>query len=851
MKVVKFGGSSVGTVERIKNVIEIIKKGILNDNYKVVVFSAYQGITDQLIKTSKLAEKGNQEYLNEYSKIEEKHITFAKELINLKNQSSTLTKIKLQLNELEEVLHGVYLIKELSPKILDYILSFGERLSAYTISEALKDNKVKNNFLDTRTLIKTDNNFGNAKVLFQNTKDNFIKYFDEHKEFQVATGFIGSTLNNETTTLGRGGSDYTASIFGALLNAEEIEIWSDVNGVLTSDPRKVKNAFPIKYLTYEEAMELSHFGAKVIYPPTMQPAMKRKIPIRIKNTFNPTFDGTLISNKKLNSQKYLIKGISSIDKIALIRVQGSGMVGVAGIAERIFTALAKRKINVILITQASSEHSICFAILPKNKIEAKESIEEEFRYEIYLNQINEIIIEENLAIIAVVGENMRKTPGIAAKVFQALGKNGINISAIAQGSSELNISTVISINDEAKALNALHDTFFLSQTKSINLFLVGPGLIGKTFLKQLKNQQEKLKVDYFTTIKVIGLINTKKMFMEHSRQSPLVSETSSRDEVYGQTMTESATAKRIDENGINLDKWEDFLTDKGEESNINSFIQEMKNLNLPNSIFIDSTASDEIVNHYVDVLNSNISIVTPNKKANTKDYKFYLQLKESAQKNNVKFYYETNVGAGLPIINTIKDLVSSGDRIYKIEGILSGTLSYIFNSFTNKKKFSDIIFEARKKGYTEPDPREDLNGNDVARKLLILARESGYKLELKDIKVENLILPKLRKTKDIKEFFNQLKDYDDYFEKIRQQEEKEGKVLRYIAKYESGKATVCLQSIANDHPFYHLQGSDNIIAIYTDNYNVRPLIIQGPGAGAEVTAAGVFADVLRIANYLS
>lgn len=819
MKVIKFGGSSVGTVERIKNVIEIINNGISNNNYEVVVFSAYQGVTDQLIRTSRLAEKGNQEYLNEFSKIESKHINFAKELISLKNQSASLAKIKMLLNELEELLHGVYLIKELSPKILDYILSFGERLSTYTISEALKDHHIKNDFLDTRTLIKTDNNFGNAKVLFQITKENFKEYFAQHKEIQVVTGFIGSTVNEETTTLGRGGSDYTASIFGALLNSDEIEIWTDVNGVMTSDPRKVKNAFPIKHLTYEEAMELSHFGAKVIYPPTMQPAMKRKIPIRIKNTFNPNFEGTLISNKKLNSHKYLIKGISSIDQIALIRVQGSGMIGVAGVAERIFSALAKRKINVILITQASSEHSICFAILPKNKMEAKQSIEEEFKYEIALNQINEIIIEDNLAIVAIVGENMRKTPGIAGKVFQTLGKNGINISAIAQGSSELNISTVIPINDEAKALNALHDTFFLSQTKSINLFLVGPGLIGNTFLKQLKNQQEKLKSNYFITIKVIGLINTKKML--------------------------------INENGIDLDKWEDILNNKGYASDIKNFIQEIKKLNLPNSIFIDSTASDEIINYYIDVLNSNISIVTPNKKANTKDYKFYLQLKETALKNNVKFFYETNVGAGLPIINTINDLVNSGDRVHKIEGILSGTLSYIFNSFTNKKKFSEIILEARQKGYTEPDPREDLNGKDVARKLLILARESGYKLELKDIKVENLILPKLQKKKNIDDFFNELKNYDDYFEKIRQQEENEGKVLRYIAKFENGKATVCLQSISNEHPFYHLQGSDNIIAINTDNYSERPIIIQGPGAGADVTAAGVFADVLRIANYLS
>ncbi|MDP3684359.1 MAG: aspartate kinase, partial [Ignavibacteria bacterium] len=501
---------------------------------------------------------------------------------------------------------------------------------------------------DSRTVIKTDAQFGNARVLFDLTNKNIQKYFAANKKLQIVTGFVASTIENETTTLGRGGSDYTASILGAALNANEIEIWTDVDGVLTADPRKVKNAFPVKHLTFDEAMELSHFGAKVIYPPTMQPAHAKGIPLRIKNTFNPSAEGTLISKKKI-ANDFLIKGISSIDAISLVLVEGSGMVGVAGIAERIFSALAKKQINVILITQASSEHSICLAIPPRDKKKAKESIEHEFKLELIEKKISEVKVENDFAIIAIVGENMQKTPGIAGRVFQALGKNGINIAAIAQGSSELNISVVISKKDEAKALNALHEAFFLSKTKSLNLFLVGPGLIGKTFLTQLKNHQQKLANEFFTSVHVCGIINTKKMLLRNE--------------------------------GIPLDKWEKELSSCAETSDLQRFVNTMKEFNLPNSIFIDSTASEEVVKYYLDVLSSNISIVTPNKRANTRTFSFYMKLRETASKHNVKFLYETNVGASLPIIGTINDLVSTGDSITKIEGILSGTLSYIFNSF--------------------------------------------------------------------------------------------------------------------------------------------------------------------------
>jgi len=816
MKILKFGGSSIGSVTRISQVLEIIIKTSKEADPFVVVFSAYEGVTDQLIKMGNLAANGDQVYQEIFIELEQKHIDTIKQLVSIKNQSTVLTHIKLQLNELEEVLHGVYLVKELTLKTLDYIMSFGERLSTFTMSECLRDKGINNRYIDSRKIFKTDDSFGRAKIDFKVTNKNITAQIDGSYKIYLVTGFIASTHNNETTTIGRGGSDYSASIIAATLNAREIEIWTDVNGVLTADPSKVKNAFSIDYLTYEEAMELSHFGAKVIYPPTMQPALNKKIPLRVKNTFNPDFKGTVISSKK-GSNKYLIKGISSIDDIALIQIQGSGMIGVAGIAERIFNSLAKKKINIILISQASSEHSICMAIMPEHKDEAKKALKTELEYEIKIEAVSKISVESDLAIIAVVGENMRKRRGIAGRVFQSLGNNGINISAIAQGSSELNISMVIANKDEKKALNALHDSFFLSGIKTLNLYLLGTGLIGRTLLWQINKQKQVLCKEFQTSLKLIGIANSKKMIFA--------------------------------EQGIETPEWETILSKSTIKTDIDRFIRKMKAINLPNSIFIDCTMEDSIAEKYLEILESNISVVTPNKKANTKEYTYYSKLREYVTKYNVKFLYETNVGAALPIINTIKELVSSGDKVVRIEAILSGTLSYLFNSFTGEKPFSELVYEVLEKGFTEPDPREDLNGNDVARKLLILIREAGYQKELSEIQIENLIPVGLRKVSSTKEFLSAMKQYDPVFEERREKAAKNKKVLRYIAQFGPDEAQVGLKEVDITHPFYHISGSDNILSIYTRYYNESPLVIRGPGAGAEVTAAGVLADILKISRY--
>lgn len=812
MKVLKFGGTSIKTPDRILSVIEIVRRS-QESNQIAAVFSAFGGVTDYLIAAAKSSALGENSYFNAVETLEQRISATAEELIPAKFLKETTAQLSVTLQELRDVLHGVFLVRELTPRTLDFIMGFGERISAFIIQQAIVAGDLSAEFVDTRKLIKTDETYGAAHVNFAVTNKNIQTYFKDKNALQVITGFIGSTRENETTTLGRSGSDYTAAIFGAALDATEIEIWTDVNGIMTADPRKVTDAFSLEQVSYEEAMELSHFGAKVVHPSAMQPAFEKNIPIRIRNTFQPEFSGTLIS-KERKRNGYAINGISSISDIALLRVQGTGMMGVSGISSRLFGTLAQQKINIVLITQASSEHTICFAVAPDDAEPAKRAIESEFSLEMQVHQIDEVIVEKNLSIVAAVGENMRHTPGIAGRLFDVLGSQQINVTAIAQGSSELNISAVISKEDETRALNAIHRSFFAKQDQILHLFIAGTGLIGSTLLKQLENYSQKNQV---IPLKICGITNSRKML--------------------------------FDESGIVLSHWNSSLDESGDEADIQSFVYEMAGLNLTNTIFVDCTASDKVANVYAKVLQNGSSVVAANKNANSADYSYYQKLHSLADSAGVSYLYETNVGAGLPIIEAIQNLVQSGDTINKIEAILSGTLSYIFNTFTGEKPFSEVVEEARKKGYTEPDPRDDLDGKDVARKLLILARELGYPLEMDDIQNVPFLPEDSFDVGTVEDFFAKLRLSDAQMTHKRLEAAEDEKALRYIATFEAGKAKIELTAVDASHPFYQLNGSDNIIAIYSDRYTETPLIIKGPGAGAEVTAAGVLSDILTIGKF--
>jgi len=818
MKVLKFGGSSVAKPERIRSIADILKDYYKRGEKFAVVFSAFGGVTDYLIKMSSAAAKGDESYIEHFNSFSKRHIDTVNELFNEAEKEEILAELKENHEVLKGLLKGVFLVREASPRTMDYVLSFGERNSNYIISQYLRKEGINTNYLDARKIIKTDKKFGAAKVDLDATSKNIQEYFANHPEVQITTGFIASSKGGLTTTLGRGGSDFTAAILAAGLDAESIEIWTDVDGVLTSDPRRVKSAFTIPTLTYAEAMEMSHFGAKVIYPPTIQPAMAKGIPIYIKNTFNPSFVGTFIS-KESSVNGHPIKGISSISDISLLTLQGSGLFGVPGIAARLFNSLARAKINVILITQGSSEHSISFAVSPKDSARAKRKVDEEFEYEFQSDGVELAKVENDLSIIAIIGENMRYEPGISGKLFQALGKNGINCVAIAQGSSELNVSVVINKVDESKALNSLHESFFLSDTKELHLFMVGVGLIGSTLLNQIEQQNAYLKENSQLQIKVIGISNSRKMY--------------------------------FNEAGIDLNTWKDNLLNSNEAADVSTFIAKMKMLNLSNTIFVDNTANTAITSHYEKILDSSISISTPNKIATSSAYLQYERLKYIAKKRGVQFLYETNVGAGLPVISTLNDLIQSGDRILKIEGVLSGSLSFIFNSFTEGVKFSTVVKQAKDLGFTEPDPRTDLNGIDVRRKLIILARESGLPLEQASVKIDAILPESCQKAENVAQLFEEIEKADDYFENMRANAAKEGKVLRFIAKLENREASIVLQAVDASNPFHSLSGSDNMIVFTTDRYKERPLVILGPGAGAEVTAAGVFAEIITIGNFLS
>jgi bifunctional aspartokinase / homoserine dehydrogenase 1 len=817
MKVLKFGGTSVGTVDSIKQVIDIIENNLKKGEQIAVVFSAMGGVTNRLIEIGKMAASGNGDYAEFLKMVEERHFVIVRGLINVKQQSSTFAAVRGLFNELSDILRGVSWIRELSERTLDLIMSFGERLSTLVITEILKSRGVDAEFCDARQIIHTNASYGMGDVDFDITNLQILEYFARTTSVLCVTGFIASTGDGITTTLGRGGSDYTASIVGAALDADVIEIWTDVDGMMTADPRKVMNAFTIPSISYSEAMELSHFGAKVIYPPSLQPAFAKNITLKVLNTFNTAFEGTFVQ-KSANKKEYAITGISSIDEIALVNIQGSGMIGVAGISGRLFTALSNNDISVILISQASSEHSICFSIDPKNARKASDVLEKEFAHEIASGHIDGISIEKNLSIIAIVGEGMKKSTGVSGKLFSVLGKNGINIVATAQGSSELNISVVIAKSDLSKALNSIHGVFFQSETRSLNLFIVGVGLIGGTLLEQIRNQTQYLRNEKLLNLNIAGLSNTKKML--------------------------------LDPDGISSEFWRDRVQEEGVKTSLPAFVQRMIELNLPNSVFVDCTSDKDIVQYYNMLLDASISVVTPNKVANSGSYAEYLALQRTALKRGVKFLYETNVGAGLPIINTIQGLMASGDKFLKIEAILSGTLSFIFNSFGPGLRFVDVVKEAKAKGFTEPDPREDLSGADVARKILILAREVGVPLEASQVLVAQLLPDNCLAAPTVDAFFDELIVSDAYFAKLQADAEAQGQKLRYIASLENGHATVELKTVDAQHPFYTLSGSDNIVSFTTERYKDRPLVIKGPGAGAEVTASGVFADIMSISSYL-
>jgi aspartokinase/homoserine dehydrogenase 1 len=813
MKVLKFGGTSVGSVSSIQTLLSILKDEVKNDEKPVVVLSAMGGVTNLLSAMAEDAANGI-EFTAGLAELEKRHFDAVKALLDVQNQNPALTRLKIHFNQLEELLQGVLTLRELTPKTRDQVLAFGERCSTLMVSKIAAQHFGDVLFVDAADVIKTDSAFGNAKVNTELSERLIQGLYAENKgKTLIVTGFIAGNDAGQTTTLGRGGSDYTAAIFGAALNAQEIQIWTDVNGMMTADPRMVKKAFSLTELTYTEAMELSYFGAKVIYPPTMIPAFLKKIPIVIKNTFEPEFEGTVIRHD-CKASTLPIKGISSINNISILNLEGSGMVGKSGFSGRLFSLLAREQINVILITQSSSEHSITFAVQPQDTERAKQVIEQEFELELAAKKLEHLVIEKNLAILAIVGENMKQTPGMSGKLFHALGRNGVNVRAIAQGSSEYNISVIISANDLSKALNAVHDAFFVQLTKTLHAFCLGTGNIGKTLFNQLNAHSEYLKDNNGIQVKIAGISNTRKM--------------------------------TFNSDGISLDTWQDDIQSSPYEADLQSFINRMKEMNLPNCVFIDNTASPVPIGFYEEIFKANISVITCNKIGNSGSYKQYRTFKDTARAHGVDFFYETNVGAGLPIINTLKNLMNSGDRVQRIEAILSGTISFIFNNFKGDANFHDVVKEAQEKGYTEPDPRDDLSGKDFMRKMLILARDAGYPMEEADVEIESVLPKASLEAKTVEDFYATLKTENAHFAKLKDAAEKDGKVLRYIGKLENGKVTITLQMVDENHPFYMLSGSDNIISFTTDRYRERPLVVKGPGAGAEVTAAGVFADLINV-----
>lgn len=772
-----------------------------------VVVSAFSGVTDQILEMAHLAMERDPSYREQLITFRNRHFETVKELLKDENGEFTLREVDSLINEFQDILQGVFLLQDLSKKTMDYLLSFGERLSSLIISRFIPESV----YLDTRKLIITNNQYSRAQVLFPESEERIRNRLGALRKYAILPGFIASDQQGKTTTLGRGGSDYTAAIIASAMKATLLEIWTDVDGFMTADPRIVKKAYPVECMSYEEAMELSHFGARVVYTPTLSPAIRTSIPIRIRNTFNPDAAGTLISHQGKCDRGHLIQGISSIDDVHLITVKGAGMVGKTGTSARVFSSLARGDVNVILITQASSEMTISFAVSPEDSTRAVGALKEAFAYEIETRQEMEIEVMEDLSIIAIVGEEMRHTPGISAILYHSLGRNGISAIATAQGSSELNISVVIGKRSLKKALNVIHEGFFLSDIREMHLYLAGTGNVGEKLLRQIRQQSENLISSRNLKINLVGITNSRKML--------------------------------LDENGIDLEDPIGSL-ESGEKADLDRFLETIRVNNLRNSVFVDCTANEKVAGKYVDLFNTYVSVITANKIACSSGYELYRQLKDTSLSRGVKFSFETNVGAGLPVISTIEDLINSGDRILGLEAVISGTLNYIFNILGEEVPLSKAIRLSKENGFSEPDPRVDLSGLDVKRKLLILARESGYALEEEDISIEPF-LPGTLFEGSLDAFWKEVEKHDAAWEKKRQALVASGKKWRYIASLRNGKGSIGLVEVDDQHPAYQLEASNNIIMLTTERYRELPMVIKGYGAGAEVTAAGVFADVIR------
>lgn len=810
MKVLKFGGTSVGSVSSILSLKQIVEKEAKHQSI-IVVVSALGGITDQLIKTSLLAREGDESWRKEFDAMVDRHHKMIDTIITDTSERELLfNKVDILFEQLQSIYYGVFLIHDLSHKTQDTIESYGERLSSNIVASLIRGSK----WMDARKFIKTEKEHGRQRLDTELTNQLVKDTFKSLSRISIVPGFIAEDRDTgDITNLGRGGSDYTASILAAALDAEVLEIWTDVDGFMTADPRVIKEAYTINELSYAEAMELSNFGAKVIYPPTIYPVCVKNIPIRVKNTFNPQGKGTIIKSSIENNQKP-IKGISSIKATTVITVTGLSMVGVVGVNRRIFSSLAANGISVFLVSQAASENNTSIGVKDEDAVNAVNVLNEEFKLEIEDGRMFPMYAESGLATVAIVGENMKHSPGITGKLFGTLGRSGISIIAIAQGASEMNISFVVKGSDLRKSLNVLHDSFFLSEYKVLNLFICGVGTVGGKLIEQIKKQYEELKLHSNLKLNVVGIA-------------------SSRNAIFNRE-------------GLDLDHYSEELK-ASEPSNPEKLRDSILQMNIFNSVFVDCTASKDVADLYQSLLENNISVVAANKIAASGLFEEYELLKRTALQRGVKFRFETNVGAGLPIIGTINDLRNSGDKILKIEAVLSGTLNFIFNEINADVPFSETVKRAKEQGYSEPDPRIDLSGKDVIRKLVILTREAGYKVNQEDVE-KNLFVPDEFFKGSLEDFWKNLPNLDTDFEQRRQRLSEEGKRWRFVATMDNGRTSVALKEVAANHPFYNLEGSNNIVLLTTERYKEYPMQIQGYGAGASVTAAGVFANIMSIAN---